>query len=434
MANRDVSQLVSPLHMGDFAGGNYTDVEPDGTTVAKGDATCWNDLRVAIGTTTVNGSSPPTDALFKNDGNVITGDAYALSFLSTTQGNLTLPDNIVFDTSADFTFEFWVRPVVATQNNIECVRKQSVFELDFVGSNQFNLNVSGIGSSTGSLQFNRGSWNHVAIIHDSTEGEINLYLNNQLNISLSGAPVDNAEDFTFNRQETLYDVDYIAYWDKVLTAVELTARYNAGAGQQLLGNEVGLKGLWELNNGSGTTATEKTGISDDGVISGGSEGSEWDWITGHIGNSSPATRGVILKYFSPTANNEVYFEAQLPHSWIEGSTLKPHIHWIPNEDGGAGERVTWKMEYTFSDIGEVFPDTQILTGSTNIYDEDLVKNKHYLTSFGDLDATGKKLSSMLVCRVWRDADNDDYSDFAGALEIDIHYQINMFGSRQEFVK
>ena len=430
----ELSDLGVDLNIGNVAGGNYTKTEVDGTQEAVGDATCWNDLRVALSTTTVNSSNPPTDALFKNDGNVIVGDAYALSFLSTTQGNLILPDDPILDTSLDLTFEFWVRPVVATQNNIECVRKQGVFELDFVGSNQFNLNVIGVGSSTGSVQFNRGAWNHVAIVHDTTENEIRMYLNNQLNISLNGVMADDDNEISFNRQETPFDIDYIAYWSNALDTAELSSRYNAGAGQQLIGNEVGLKGLWELNDGTGTTVVEKTGIVSNGTISGGSEGNQWDWIVGHVGNSSPATRGVILKYFSPTTVNEVYFEAQLPHTWEEGTELRPHIHWTPNSAGAAGERVTWKMEYTFAGIGDIFPDTQILTGDKNIYDEDLIKGKHYITSLGAIDATGKKLSSMLVCRLYRDAENDTYTDFAGALEIDIHFKINMLGSRQEFIK
>lgn len=36
--------LIAPMDIGDKASGNYTEIETDGTTQAKGDATCWDDL------------------------------------------------------------------------------------------------------------------------------------------------------------------------------------------------------------------------------------------------------------------------------------------------------------------------------------------------------------------------------------------------------
>lgn len=437
MADRDVTELSQALQLGQKTAGNYTEIEPDGTSVAKGEATCWDDLRVSVNATEVNGSNPPVDALFKNDGNEVPGTAYALSFLSTSQGNLNLPDVPEFDTSSDFSFEFWIRPVVGTQNNIECVRKQGVFELDFAGSDQFNLNVIGAGSSTGPLQFSRGSWNHVIILFDTVENEVRMYLNGQLNITINAVSViDNTNIFQFNRLETLYDVDYIAYWSETLNSSEISLRYSSGAGKQLLGNEVGLKGLWEMNDGAGSTAIEKTGIALDGEISGGSEGVQWDWIGGHVGNTTPGSRGVILKYFSPDNLNELYFSVQLPHEWLEGSNIRPHIHWVPNNNGAVSERVKWSLEYTWCDIGELFGDTSVLTANDNIYSEDLIKDKHYITNLGEIVGAGKKLSSMIICRVFRDAEDagDTFNDFAALLEIDFHYQINMLGSREEFVK
>lgn len=437
MADRNVEQLANPLDIGDKLNGNLTSIELDGTMVAKGTATCWDDLRVPVSATEANGSNPPTDALFKDNGQEIPGDAFSLSFLSTTLGNLTIPDNVVFDTAADFTFEFWLRPVVGSQNNIEFLRKRDVFELDFRGTDQINLDVKGGGGNAdSSVQFNRGSWNYIVVQHDLTLGETRLYINNILAVTIGASTVDSTRDFEINRSETLFDIDYIAYWDTLLTPSELTARYNTGSGAQLLGSEVGLKGLWELNDGAGTAVVEKTGISSDGIIAGGTEGVAWDWLGGHVGNTSRGSRGVILKYFSPDAENELFFTAQMPHDWLEGSEIRPHVHWIPNADALPAERVRWGLEYTWSDIGDVFPDTTLLYGNDNHLSEDPVKNKQYITPLGSIDATGKTLSSMLVCRIFRDASNvaDTFSDFAGFLEVDFHYKRNMFGSREEFIK
>ena len=58
------------------------------------------------------------------------------------------------------------------------------------------------------------------------------------------------------------------------------------------------------------------------------------------------------------------------------------------------------------------------------------KDIHTYSSFGLQDGTGKTVSSMLVCRIFRDADNprDTYNHDVGLLEVDIHLKSNSLGS------
>ena len=76
-------------------------------------------------------------------------------------------------------------------------------------------------------------------------------------------------------------------------------------------------------------------------------------------------------------------------------------------------------------------------GYTSV-DSDIVVDKHQLTELGTISGDGHTLSSMLVCRVFRDADNeydtDDYPGFAGLLEIDFHFRVDAPGSIQEYSK
>lgn len=44
MADRNVEQLVNPLRFGNVIGGNYLEIELDGTEVSKGDASTYDDL------------------------------------------------------------------------------------------------------------------------------------------------------------------------------------------------------------------------------------------------------------------------------------------------------------------------------------------------------------------------------------------------------
>ena len=152
---------------------------------------------------------------------------------------------------------------------------------------------------------------------------------------------------------------------------------------------------------------------------------DWDAFSG--GN-------LQLLWFDQAQMEQVFFTVQMPHAWKEGTDLHAHVHWTPNASGLAGQTVQWGLEYSWSNIGVTFPGTTIITGSTPFPNEQLVANRHYLTDLGDISGTGKTLSSMLICRLFRDATNDTLPDDAGLLEFDFHYEIDSPGSRQEYVQ
>ncbi|MFC1878993.1 hypothetical protein ACFLZW_03685 [Chloroflexota bacterium] len=62
--------------------------------------------------------------------------------------------------------------------------------------------------------------------------------------------------------------------------------------------------------------------------------------------------------------------------------------------------------------------------------------KHQIASFAAISGTGKTLSSVLLCRIYRKAGDgsDNYDADAALLEFDIHYEVDAFGSDSEFVK
>ena len=156
---------------------------------------------------------------------------------------------------------------------------------------------------------------------------------------------------------------------------------------------------------------------------------------------APASQGVFLYWFDKSNEEELYFVAQMPHAWDEGTDIECHVHWVPaSTSASAGLDVCWGLEYTWANINGTFGNTTLIYGDeqTNGATETITVDKHYLTELGTIDATGKTMSSMLVCRVFRDATGaggtDDYDDDAGLLEIDFHYQINSLGSKEEYVK
>jgi len=153
---------------------------------------------------------------------------------------------------------------------------------------------------------------------------------------------------------------------------------------------------------------------------------------GKVADDGAGSTGVFTYRYDPDAEEELFFNVQMPHAWAEGTEIFPHIHWMPTSSSAGN--VVWGLEYTKASIGDAFGDTTILL-VTNAAGG--VTNKHQIASWSSIDMTGNKISTMLVCRLFRDATdviNDTYGADAAALEVDFHYQVNSFGSRQVFIK
>jgi len=146
-------------------------------------------------------------------------------------------------------------------------------------------------------------------------------------------------------------------------------------------------------------------------------------------------------HFADGAIQEVNFSVQLPHGYKEGSTIYPHIHWAPSSVAAALTRVRWVLEYQWVDLHGAFTattatsavGTEVVDGAT----ESLVQYEHAITPIGTgIVGTGKKISSILMCRLYRDGGGvgDNFTGTAALLSIDFHYEIDTFGSRTEFTK
>lgn len=146
------------------------------------------------------------------------------------------------------------------------------------------------------------------------------------------------------------------------------------------------------------------------------------------------SQGVFLYWFDAAVEEELYFAVQLPHSYKEGTNITPHVHWVPKTNGAVGEVVSWGLEYAWANNGVTFGNTTIIyTNTHNPADNPLVASRQYKSFFAAIAGAGKTISSMLVCRLFRDATatglTDSYTDDAGLLEIDFHYEQDTVGSR-----
>lgn len=135
-----------------------------------------------------------------------------------------------------------------------------------------------------------------------------------------------------------------------------------------------------------------------------------------------------------TSDDEVWVQVQLPHGWVEGSDIEPHIHWTPPT--AAAGQVVWKIEYTWCNVGDVIPTTTTITTDGGYDSTNSTALEHLIAGFPTVSGTGKEVSSMFLARIYRDVSdaNDTYAADAFLLSFDIHIKKNSIGSDLEFSK
>lgn len=136
--------------------------------------------------------------------------------------------------------------------------------------------------------------------------------------------------------------------------------------------------------------------------------------------------------FSGVLDNVIGGVAQMPHSWMRGSTVKPHIH-LRFTTSNAGFNTRWKFAYDMANVDANFANASgtytSLAAVTQANPGNV--NKHVLLDLGDLTMAGAHESRVVLWQVWRlaasDAADDDVNDCL-LLEFDIHFQIEKTGT------
>ena len=159
-----------------------------------------------------------------------------------------------------------------------------------------------------------------------------------------------------------------------------------------------------------------------------------------VGSTAPpavnTTTGMLE--FSGTADNIIAGVAQMPHGWLQGTAIAPHIHLLFPTLGSA-KASRWKLQYEIANVSGSFPSAYgTYAGSDTITvanpnDIDL----HVLASFTPIDMSGKHVSCCMMWRISRlaasDAADNDTSTII-FLEFDIHYRADSGGSILETTK
>lgn len=128
------------------------------------------------------------------------------------------------------------------------------------------------------------------------------------------------------------------------------------------------------------------------------------------------------------ATEILYLIVQMPHAWREGSTVYPHVHY----QQAAGTAVTFKIDYKWFNAGEAVPASwTTLTMGTNVFTY-VSGNLHQISEGDGIVGTGKKISSILLIKLYRQ-DNTTTGDVL-TLQFDIHYEKDSMGSAEKYEK
>ena len=149
-----------------------------------------------------------------------------------------------------------------------------------------------------------------------------------------------------------------------------------------------------------------------------------------------ATTGMLL--FDAGSTEIVFGVAQLPHSWLEESSIIPHVHWTKTTS--AAGNVLWRLEYELVNNGDVAAldygtalDSVTPVAGTP---DGNTANECLISTFGYVDMTDQKISSLVFWKLSRIGGDgsDTYGADARLLELDFHYIRDGRGSQEQFSK
>lgn len=148
--------------------------------------------------------------------------------------------------------------------------------------------------------------------------------------------------------------------------------------------------------------------------------------------NSGSSTGVFAYAFDKNAEEELFFAVQIPHNYKMGTNLHPHVHWGIDTVPIGGTTVRWGLEYTIANIDDTFGETETIY---TVAEDPATQYKHILSEFPAISGSSiDSVSTMLLCRIFRDVANDDFAEDAFLFEFDFHYEIDSFGSRAEYIK
>jgi hypothetical protein len=170
----------------------------------------------------------------------------------------------------------------------------------------------------------------------------------------------------------------------------------------------------------------------------------WDDVTVSAMTLAPGVQAPSLRTFKggisayaynfQTANDIQYGVAQIPHGYFEGEDIEPHLHIALEDAPAAGDTVVFALEYTWADMGEVYPAVDTLEVKIPVSSWNALE--HHYVDMGTISGSGKAISSLVNFRLERlqNSASDTYDDWVFLMDIDFHVPFSSLGSNTETSK
>jgi len=141
------------------------------------------------------------------------------------------------------------------------------------------------------------------------------------------------------------------------------------------------------------------------------------------------------EFVGASTMKEIHIGFQIPHRYTLESDLSPHIHlFIPNDVTGGN--IVFGLEYTWTNINQTGAvATQTIYGTVTRAANAGISDNHIL-EFTDIVGTGMGISSVLMCRLFRDptVGGDTFASSVWLKSADIHINQDSLGSHEEYIK
>lgn len=136
--------------------------------------------------------------------------------------------------------------------------------------------------------------------------------------------------------------------------------------------------------------------------------------------------------FDPDNTESLTIVAQLPHSWKQGSSIQPHIHWEQASDSA----VVWAYQYIWTNVGDTVEAWSAVLKDSVGSQTYSAGTLHQITGLDVMDGSDKTLSSIIKIKISRVGGSSGDTELNDVLftEFDIHYQINSLGSQNEYTQ
>ncbi|MBE9072706.1 Calx-beta domain-containing protein [Microcystis sp. LEGE 08355] len=134
---------------------------------------------------------------------------------------------------------------------------------------------------------NINQWSHLAVVRDFSNQKLSWYINgvkvNETYTIFNSATPSNNPIYIGTGYTNYFNglIDEVLIWNKTRTQAEIQADMN----RQLTGNETGLVGYWNFNEGLGNTVTDLTNNHNNGTVYGAT------WTTGIVPTSTTLKLG-----------------------------------------------------------------------------------------------------------------------------------------------